>query len=450
MATPPPPEGTRLYRFGAFTLAPHERRLSRGRDEVPLIPRYFDLLVLLVERRHEAVHRREIMRAVWSDVVVSDSALTQAIRTIRRALDDDPREPRFIRTVSRHGYRFVGPEEEATPAVAPPPAPAPTPVPAADALAILLNTDADEGERRDAAEALHQAGTAEALAQLDGRPGHESARAFLRDARWDVPGATAVPVFGAPGALRTLRILFGLRLRRARRVAGERWLTAAFGGAAAGLLAGVLGGVVLWLGPGAHTVASVPIVLGLLGMLVGGAGAAGVGAGLAAAEVLVRSWRRTSLAVCGALGGGLVGSLSHVIGMWTVEGLFGRDMSPIGGGFEGLVVGAAVGFGYALATPRREGGMAAPAGGERLRVALLTGLAGAVAAAALAATGSHLGAMSLDFMARSFPGSRLTFGPIARLLGEDMPGLVTSVVIGAGEGLFFGAGLAFGLTHRPR
>jgi hypothetical protein len=207
---------------------------------------------------------------------------------------------------------------------------------------------------------------------------------------------------------------------------------------------------VLWLGPGAHTVASVPIVLGLLGMLVGGAGAAGVGAGLAAAEVLVRSWRRTSLTVCGGLGGLLVGSLSHFIGMWTVEGLFGRDMSPIGGGFEGLVVGAAVGFGYALATPRREGGMATPTGRDRLRVALTTGLAGAAAAAALASTGSHLGAMSLDFMARSFPGSQLTFVPIARLLGEEAPGLVTSVVIGAGEGLFFACGVAFGLTHRPR
>lgn len=447
MATPPPPDGTRQYRFGAFTLAPRERRLSRDGAEVALIPRYFDLLVLLVERRHEAVHRREIMSTVWSDVVVSDSALTQAIRTIRRALDDDPREPRYIRTVSRHGYRFVGPEEDrpASPAALP----APEPAADADALDVLLNEDAGDDERRDAAEALHHAGTSAALARLDGRAGHERARAYLRDARWDVPGASDVPVFGTPGAARTLSILFGLRLRRARRVAGERWLTAAFGGAAAGLLAGALGGLVLWLGPGAQTVASVPIVLALLGMLVGGAGAAGVGAGLAAAEVLVRSWRRTSLAVCGALGGLLVGSLSHFIGMWTVEGLFGRDMSPIGGGFEGLVVGAAVGLGYAFATPRSEG-MAAPAGRDRLRVALVTGLFGAVAAAALASTGSHLGAMSLDFMARSFPGSQLTFVPIARLLGEDAPGLVTRVVIGAGEGLFFGAGVAFGLTHRPR
>src|SRR5687768_18096244 len=83
--------------------------LHEGR-ELPLIPRYFDLLVFLIEHRHEAVHRREIFDRVWSDVIVSDSALSQAIRTLRRTLGDDPREPRFIRTVSRHGYRFVFPD----------------------------------------------------------------------------------------------------------------------------------------------------------------------------------------------------------------------------------------------------------------------------------------------------------------------------------------------------
>ena len=63
--------------------------------------------MFLVERRGDAVHRRDIFDAVWTDVVVSDSALSQAIRTIRRVLDDDSREPRFVRTVSRHGYQFV-------------------------------------------------------------------------------------------------------------------------------------------------------------------------------------------------------------------------------------------------------------------------------------------------------------------------------------------------------
>ena len=96
-----------VYRFSDFILSPRRRTLIRQGLEQPLIPRYFDLLVFLVERRHEAVHRRDIFDGVWNDVVVSDSALSQAIRTIRRTLGDDSREPRFIRTVSRHGYRFV-------------------------------------------------------------------------------------------------------------------------------------------------------------------------------------------------------------------------------------------------------------------------------------------------------------------------------------------------------
>lgn len=98
------------YRFGDFILSPRTRLLVRGGRELPLIPRYFDLLVFLIERRHEAVHRREIFDRVWIDVIVSDSALSQAIRTLRRTLEEDPREPRFIRTVSRHGYRFVFPD----------------------------------------------------------------------------------------------------------------------------------------------------------------------------------------------------------------------------------------------------------------------------------------------------------------------------------------------------
>ena len=58
-------------------------------------------------RRHDAVSKQAIFDEVWSDVVVSDGALSQAVRTLRRTLGDDSREPRFIRTVSRHGYQFV-------------------------------------------------------------------------------------------------------------------------------------------------------------------------------------------------------------------------------------------------------------------------------------------------------------------------------------------------------
>jgi hypothetical protein len=58
--------------------------------------------------------------------------------------------------------------------------------------------------------------------------------------------------------------------------------------------------------------------------------------------------------------------------------------------------------------------------------------------------------MSLDFMARSFPGAQVSFDPIAHLLGEATPGRVTRIAIGGAEGLVFGLGLAVGLTRRPR
>ena len=458
-----PDPARRQYRFGPFLLSPARRVLSRAGQEVPLIPRYFDLLLLLVERRQEAVHRQKIFDTVWSDVIVSDSALTQAVRILRRTLGDDPREPRYIRTVSRHGYQFVfGDVVEELDEGRPPAASAPA-TPQGEVLSRAVETllrggaetdtasaDDEDTACREAAETLHQAGTAEALARIDAQPGHERARAYLRDTRWDVPSAGAVPLLGTPGAWRTLGLLFRLRLRRAHRLVAQRWLTASLGGCLAGLAAGTLGGAVLWQLPGSRMTATVPVVLGLLGTAVGGLGAAGVGAGLAAAEALVRSWRRTSLTLFGALGGGAVGATAHLFGQWILQGLFGRDLSPIGGGFEGLVIGAAVGCGYAVATPTPEGGMATPHGRDRWRVGLLTGLFGAIAAAALAATGSHLGAMSLEFTARSFPGAQLSFEPLARLLGEPSPGPWTRIAISAGEGLAFGAGLAWGLSRRPR
>jgi DNA-binding winged helix-turn-helix (wHTH) protein len=449
------------YRFGEFTLSPAQRLLRHRGRELPLIPRYFDLLLLLVERRAEAVPRQDIFDSVWSDVIVSDSALTQAVRTLRRALDDDPREPRFIRTVSRHGYRFVFEDvvqedemaEKALAVESVLPAAPVTVDPIDGPLTMLLRPAAGEEDidavRRESAELLHQAGTAAALSRLDGQPGHERARAYLREARWDVPGAGPVPLFGTPGGVKSLLILFGLRLRRAQRLVEERWLSALTGGAVAGLLAGFAGGLALWRGPGSQATSIVPVVLGLLGMVVGGVGAAGVAAGLATAEALVRSWRRLSLTLFGALGGGAVGGAAHLLGQWTIQGLFGRDLSPLGGGFEGLVIGGAAGFGYALSTPRAEGGMATPHGRDRIRVALFTGIAASLAAVALAATGSHLGAMSIDFMARAFPGSQVTLDPLARLLGEPTPGPLTRLVISGGEGLVFGFGLAAGLTRRP-
>jgi DNA-binding winged helix-turn-helix (wHTH) protein len=451
------------YVFSEFVLSPARRVLLRSHREVALIPRYFDLLVLLVERRGEAVTRREILDAVWSDVVVSDGALSQAVRTLRRALGDDPREPSFIRTVSRHGYRFVFPDVVEQPdgdsldlrgSRAEAPLPSVATSGEGDALTAALERltapgPLDGEDRREAAETLHALGTEEALKHLGRHPGRARARALLRDTRWDVAGARPVPLVGQPDLPATLFWLVWLRFRRTVRVASQRWVGAAASGALTGLLAGIAGGLVLRFGPGSQAASSVPAALGFVGLAVGGLGAAGVGAGLVAAEVLFRSRRGLALVVGGALGGGAVGAGAHLLALWTIQSLFGHDLSSTTGGFEGLVLGGAAGLGYALATPRAEGGMAAPRGGARARVVLATGLACAAAAALLGAAGSYLGAMSLDFVARAIPGSQVGIQPLSRLLGESKPGLLTRVVISGGEGLLFGAGLALGLTRRP-
>ncbi len=455
-SAPAPP-----VRFGEFTLDRAQRRLRRGGVEVPLIPRYLDLLTLLVVRRDEAVHRNTIRDSVWSDVVVSDGAISQAIRTLRRALGDDPREARFIRTVSRHGYQFICPvlprsgddggdfpgASEALAAGAPGP---PNGTVESEVERLLSATRiGDDAEALDAAEALHLLGTADALRHLNRRPGHEWARAFLRDARWDVPQAGPVPLFGAPGSVRTVAHLVRLRLRRLLRPVEARWAGAALGGGCAGLLAGLLGGVALVLAPGSRATGAVPLVLALLGALVGAIGATGVGAGLAVAEAISRSARGLALVVCGASGGATVGAATHLLASATLTSLFGRDFSPLGGSFEGLVIGAGAGLGYALTTEHTDG-LAAPRHWRRLLAATVTGITCAAFAALLALSGRHLGAMSVDVLGRSFPGSQVTLDPLARWFGEATLGPLTRLVISTGEGLFFGWGLAFGLTRRPR
>jgi DNA-binding winged helix-turn-helix (wHTH) protein len=447
--------------FADFVVSPSRRLLLRHGEPVPLIPRYFDLLLLLLERRNEAVHRSDILDVVWSDVVVTDGALTQAVRVLRRALSDDPRNPRFISTVARHGYRFVFPEVTEAPDEAALPengttrAGQPGPGPTRDetfeaAIACLLDPRSDENEAREAAETLHTLGTDVALQRIGRQPGHARARAILRDARWNVPGAGDVPILRQHGRLSATRHLIGLRVRRALRLVGSRWVSSIAGGAGAGLIAGAIGGIGLRFGPGAAGVDSLLVSLPLVGMAIGALGGCGVGGGLAGAEVVVRSMRGPALIMCGAAGGGVIGTVLHWGGLLTLQTLFGRDLSPVvGGTMEGVVLGGAVGLGYAMATPTTEGGMATPRGRARVLVAVTAGVTCAAAAALLAATGSYLGAMSLDVMAHSFPGSDVGLAPLARLFGESEPGLLTRTVVSGCEGLFFGFGVILGLTYRP-
>lgn len=444
------------YSFGEFLLSPSRRLLLRKGREIPLVPRYLDLLLMLIRRRDRAISRGEILEVVWDDVVVSDGALSQAVRTLRRALGDDPRNARYIRTVSRHGYQFVfdvveGDDADPLPNAEEPPRAEPSPE-AADFSAAFaeLVSDAPEDARRMAAEALHGLSTSRAVARLRETPGSAKARALLRDARWSLPRAEPVPIFGQPDAIRTILALFSLRLRRVMGAAGSRFGAAVLGAMTAGLLAGLAGASALYLPPSSQATATVLGVLPLVGAIIAAVGAAGVAAGFCCAEVLVRSRRGLALVLFGAAGGGLVGATAHGVGWMAMQSLFGQDLSPVAGGFEGLVLGAATGFGYAVATPRPGGGLATPRGRGRWLTALTAGLSCAAAAAILTATGSYLGAMSLDLLAQRFPGSQVSLEPLARLLGEASPGPATHIAIGSWEGLMFGAGTVLGLTHRPK
>ena len=116
-----------------------------------------------------------------------------------------------------------------------------------------------------------------------------------------------------------------------------------------------------------------------------------------------------------------------------------------------LALGGAAGLGYAASTSLLPGGgLAGPRGRARVRTAIVTGLACAAAAILITWTGGHLVGASLDGLAAAFEGSDVGLAPLARLLGETDLRPVTRTLVGAFEGLMFGAGLAFGLTHRPR
>jgi DNA-binding winged helix-turn-helix (wHTH) protein len=101
--------------FGEFALDPATRQLLRGIESRPLEPKALELLELLVSRRPAAVPKTEIRDHLWPDTFVSESSLTGLVAQIRQALDDDPRRPRFVRTVYGFGYAFVAPAEQEGP-----------------------------------------------------------------------------------------------------------------------------------------------------------------------------------------------------------------------------------------------------------------------------------------------------------------------------------------------
>jgi DNA-binding winged helix-turn-helix (wHTH) protein len=94
--------------FGGYCLDLATRQLLRGKTEVRLSPKAFDLLQVLIDNRARAVSKAEIHDRLWPGTFVTDANLAVLVAELRNVLHDRPAAPRFIRTVRRFGYAFCG------------------------------------------------------------------------------------------------------------------------------------------------------------------------------------------------------------------------------------------------------------------------------------------------------------------------------------------------------
>jgi DNA-binding winged helix-turn-helix (wHTH) protein len=375
--TDPKPDAPR-YRFDEFVLDVPDRQLWRGGSRVDLNARYLDALVLLVRERGRLVDKDRFFDEVWSGVIVSDSALSQCIKEIRRQLGDDASNPRYIQTVQGYGYRFVG---------------------------DTVSLEDDPGSHSPVRPAEET--RAEPEPSGSGRHGFATWREGLREV-------------GA-GTL---------------------------GGGSAGAIGGLLYGFGLASADAGVGTLSTLLVLVSLAVLAGIIGGFGVSLGLAGAGVVARlvPGMRVALRVAGAASGGLVvGAVAKLLGVDAFNLLFGRAPAGITGGPEGAILGASLALGAYVGS--RLGERSGAAGWHAMAGA---GLAGAVAGALIPPAGGRLMGGSLDLLAKSFAESRLHLDRFGSLFGEVHFGLATQVVLGAVEGLLFGACVVGALTLMAR
>ena len=109
------PDHTQIaYRFSDFLLIPAERQLLRYGKPVPLPPKVFDTLLLLVKGHGRLIEKDEFLNRIWSATRVEEVALAHCVSYLRKALHDSGDEKKFIQTVPKCGYRFIAAVEVTT------------------------------------------------------------------------------------------------------------------------------------------------------------------------------------------------------------------------------------------------------------------------------------------------------------------------------------------------
>lgn len=102
-----PAPGATVYKIGEWHLSAHSNQLQRDGRSVELEYRLTNLLVFLLENRDRVLSKDDILKAVWPKKVVNDDSVAVAISQLRKALDDNPRAPKYIKTIPGVGYQYI-------------------------------------------------------------------------------------------------------------------------------------------------------------------------------------------------------------------------------------------------------------------------------------------------------------------------------------------------------
>jgi DNA-binding winged helix-turn-helix (wHTH) protein len=138
MSTVPDMQDTEhTFRIGEWLILPELNRIERDGELIDIQPKLMSVLEELARAPGTVVTREHFQRSIWRDVAVSDDSLNRCITQLRRILGDDPRQPRFIETISKKGYRLVA---EVTQAAPPPPESTTTTGTAAEAELVVIGS----------------------------------------------------------------------------------------------------------------------------------------------------------------------------------------------------------------------------------------------------------------------------------------------------------------------
>src|SRR5262249_32562483 len=108
-----------VYEFGPFRLDPSQELLLEGTRKVPLTPKAYQTLLVMVENHGRIVTKDELLQKVWPDAYVEEATLAQNVFTLRKQLCDDREGAFYIETVPKRGYRFVAEVRQVETATAP-------------------------------------------------------------------------------------------------------------------------------------------------------------------------------------------------------------------------------------------------------------------------------------------------------------------------------------------